>query len=192
MSVEVPKEHINMVKTDICRIDDALSQNNVDANWKLFQELDGRYQACIRDWYRGMWQSNHAGTMVYFPTLKQHPEQVKDNLAVIKAKLETYQFQVNAVAVPMAATQVNVTTNVNITLSFDEARQKIEDMTALNQAQTEEIIEKIDELEAISKEDTSRKKKWEKVKPILMFALDKGADIATAIMALVLQMKLGL
>ena len=85
-----------------------------------------------------------------------------------------------------------MTTNVNISVSFEEARQKIEDMTALNQEQTNEVIEKINELEQISNENIPRKKKWEKVKPIIAFALDKGADIAIMILSLVLQMKLGM
>lgn len=190
--MDIPQEFLDMVRSDIQRIDTTIEQNDTSANWRLFQELDGRYQACIRDWYRGMWESNHTGTMVFFPNLKQNPEQVEDNLRIIKAKLETYQFQVNAVSFSVPATQVNVTTNVNLTLSFAEARQRIEDMTALNQEQTDEVIEKIDELETISKENIPRKKKWEKVKPILAFALDKGADIAIAIMTLVLQMRLGL
>lgn len=76
-------------------------------------------------------------------------------------------------------------------MSFKEAKQKIEDMTALNREQTDEILAKIDELEKISKENISRKSKWEKVKPIIAFALDKGADVAIAILSLILQMKLG-
>ena len=65
-------------------------------------------------------------------------------------------------------------------------------MTALSREQTDEILEKINELEKISKENTSRKTKWEKVKPIIAFALDKGADVAIAILSLVMQMKLGM
>ena len=80
---------------------------------------------------------------------------------------------------------------MNISLSFEETKQKIEDMTALNREQTDEILAKIDELEKISKENISRKSKWEKVKPIIAFALDKGADVAIAILSLILQMKLG-
>ena len=64
-------------------------------------------------------------------------------------------------------------------------------MTALSQAQTDEILEKIDELERIQAENSSRKSKWEKVKPILSFVLDKGADVAVAILTLIVQMKLG-
>ena len=55
-----------------------------------------------------------------------------------------------------------------------------------------EIKSKIDDLENIYKESISKKKKWEKVKPILSFAIDKGADVAIAIMSLLLQMKLGM
>ncbi|CBK74196.1 hypothetical protein CIY_13960 [Butyrivibrio fibrisolvens 16/4] len=65
-------------------------------------------------------------------------------------------------------------------------------MPGLNQADTEEIQSKIDELENISQEGISKKKKWEKVKPILLFALDKGADVAITIMGLILQMRLGM
>ena len=36
------------------------------------------------------------------------------------------------------------------------------------------------------------KTKWEKVNPIITFALDKGADVAIAILSLVMQMKLGM
>ena len=65
-------------------------------------------------------------------------------------------------------------------------------MTALSREQTDEILRKIDELEKISKENASRKTKWEKVKPIIAFALEKGVDVAIAIMSLVTQMKLGM
>ncbi len=111
---------------------------------------------------------------------------------MMKAKLETYKFQMNAVMGETPAQQINVTTNVNVTVTFEQVRSQIEDMTALSREQTDEILEKIDELEKISKENTSRKTKWEKVKPIIAFALDKGADVAIAILSLVMQMKLGM
>ena len=63
-------------------------------------------------------------------------------------------------------------------------------MAGLTDYDTEEIKEKIDELEVISKEGISKKKKWEKIKPILALVLDKEADVAITIMELVLQMQL--
>ena len=186
------KKFLDMVRTDIKCIEESKNLSPSE-RLELHRKLDGRYQACIKNWYLGLWATNTEGTYLAYHLLKDSPASVQENLDMMKSKLEAFQYQANAIKLPeIPQTQVNVTTNVNITLSFDEARQKIEEMTALNQEQTDEVIEKIDELETISKEDISRKKKWEKVKPILMFALDKGADIATAIMALILQMKLGL
>ena len=97
----------------------------------------------------------------------------------------------NAVAGETTSQQINVTTNVNVTVTFEQVREKIEDMTALNREQTNEAIEKVNELEAISRENISRKSKWEKVKPIIAFAMDKGADLGIAILTLIVQMKLG-
>ena len=42
-------------------------------------------------------------------------------------------------------------------------------------------------MENISKEKSPKKKKWEKIKPILSFALDKGVDIAIMLWSLALQ-----
>ncbi len=131
-------------------------------------------------------------TYVRYSLLEDSPRSVQENLDMMKAKLETYKFQMNAVMGETPAQQINVTTNVNVTVTFEQVRSQIEDMTALSREQTDEILEKIDELEKISKENTSRKTKWEKVKPIIAFALDKGADVAIAILSLVMQMKLGM
>ena len=163
--MEVPKEFMDMVCADIQRITGSLNLSTGD-KLKLHRELDGRYQACIKDWYVGLWGSNPTGTSVWYGFLENSPTSIGENLDMMKAKLEAYKFQMNAV--------------------------HTEDMTALSREQTDEILEKINELEEISKEKSSCKTKWEKVKPIIAFALDKGADVAIAILSLVMQMKLGM
>lgn len=191
--MELQKAFLEMVEADIARISEAVSSADSNICWELFREIDGKYQSCIADFYRGMWQSVPSKNYLVFHVLKDHPEQVLDNLKYAKAKLEAFRYQGNAVALPdIPTTQVNVTTNVNVTVTFEETRQKIEDMTALNREETDEIIKRIDELEAISKEKSSRKTKWEKVKPIIAFVMDKGADVAVAILTLIIQMKLGM
>ena len=180
--MEVPKEFMDMVCADIQRITGSLNLSTGD-KLKLHRELDGRYQACIKDWYVGLWGSNPTGTSVWYGFLENSPTSIGENLDMMKAKLEAYKFPTQ---------QINVTTNVNVSITFEEVRSKIEDMTALSREQTDEILEKINELEEISKEKSSRKTKWEKVKPIIAFALDKGADVAIAILSLVMQMKLGM
>lgn len=186
----VPKEFMEMVYADIRRISDS-GQLSKEDKLRLHRELDGRYQACIKDWYVGFWGTNSAGTYVRYSFLEDSPVSIGENLDMMKAKLETYSFQMNAVQPAIPAQQINVTTNVNVSITFEEVRSKIEEMTALSREQTDEILGKINELEEISKESSSRKTKWEKVKPIIAFALDKGADVAIAILSLVMQMKLG-
>lgn len=189
--MEMPKEFYDMVCSDIRQIEESGSLSS-EAKLKLHRELDGRYQSCVRAWSMGLWGALLDGSCIRYSYLMQHLQYVQENLDMMKAKLETYRYGMNAISLPdPPATNITVNTNVSISLSFEETRQKIEDMTALNREQTDEIVAKIDELEKISKENISRKSKWEKVKPIISFALDKGADVAIAILALVMQMKLG-
>ncbi len=186
--MEMPKEFYDMICGDIKRIDDSKNLSS-EGKFRLHRELDGRYQACIKDWHLGFWGATPNGTSFFYERVGNR---VQDNLDMMKAKLETYKCGMNAVSLPEPAmTNITVNNTVNISLSFTEAKQKVEDMTALNREQTDEILTKIDELEKISKEKISRKSKWEKIKPIISFALDKGVDVAIAILSLVLQMKLG-
>lgn len=189
----MPQELINMAKKDLKRIDDALSCPSNEQRWELFRELDGRYQVCIQKWYLGMLQAAPDGQSLRYARLSDRPSDVLDNLKIAKAKLEVFLLGVNAVnETEHSDTEIHVTTNVNVGVTFEQVRSQIEDMTALSREQTDEILEKINELEEISKEKTSRKIKWEKIKPIIAFALDKGADVAIAILSLVMQMKLGM
>lgn len=178
---------------DIQKIDEILQKEDMTEMRDLHRYLDGKYQACIADWGQSM--------VGYYKRGFDHEElsssELINNLLLMKSKLEAFQLGWNGQSAVPHATEnqgVNVTVNntVYISISFDEARQKIENMTALNQKQTDEILEKINALEEIAKESSSRKTKWEKVKPILAFALDKGADVAVTFMSLILQMKLGI
>lgn len=179
---------------DIHKIDATIQNADPVEMESLHRYLDGKYQYGIADWGKSMcgYVDSYGFKYEWLD-----PDSMKDNLSTMKPKLEAFMYGWNAKnssSGPVRNSGVNVTVNntVNISISFEETRQKIEDMTALSREQTDEILEKIDELEKISKENTSRKTKWEKVKPIIAFALDKGADVAIAILSLVMQMKLGM
>ena len=186
--VDMPMAFLEMVKGDIQRIEDYLKTNDSKRNWELFRELDGRYQTCVKDWYMGMWQSSRDGSFLHFNSLEQYPDQVTDNLRYIKSKLETYQYQMNAVSLPAPpSTQVNVTTNVGINITFEQIRSQVEDMTSLTSEQTQEAINKINEIEEIVKSTDNKKTKWERVKPILKWIADKSCDLGIALLPLILK-----
>lgn len=189
--MEMPKGFCDMVRADIKRLETA-DQLSTEEKYKLHKDLEGRYQACVQDWYVGLRKTKKDGKGMRYSKLREAPNIIQENLEMMKFKLETYSYGMNdSSQSDPPATNITVNTNVNISLSFEEARQKVEDMTALSWEQADEILSKIDELEKISKENISRKSKWEKVRPIISFALDKGADVAIAILSLVMQMKLG-
>lgn len=184
------KEFLDMIEEDIRRIDASISNGTDTSRWELFREIDGKYQSCIADFYKGMWQNVPNKGYLVFYELQRHPDQVRDNLKMAKAKLEVFRFQGNAVALPeIPTTQVNVTTNVNVNITFEQVRSKIEDMTSLTDEQTKEALDKVSEIESVVNGEGSKKSKWEKIKPILAWLADKSFDLAMTILPLLLKMQ---
>ena len=69
-------------------------------------------------------------------------------------------------------------------LSFEDAKKSIEEMSALNDTEIDEILKKIDELEQIVNTSERKSKKWESVKGIIKWVLDKGFDVAKILIPL--------
>lgn len=191
----------NAIDMDIKLIEDSLANSNIETLIDVHCHIDGKYQNMIPGWGKSMdAYSEELGFIEHFFDEKL----VRKNLKIMKSKLEglklTYNLpNVNKNTAPVSNIELNMqnistntnTNNINITLSFNEARHIIEDMTALSQEDADEITKKINELEEISQdEDSTKREKWAKIKPILSFALDKGMDVVITIFSLVLQMNL--
>ncbi|MBS6560416.1 MAG: hypothetical protein KH355_09115, partial [Clostridiales bacterium] len=178
-----------IINSDIVAIDNAIESGNEEQLKSVHILIEGKYSSCIPNIGQSMYG--------YFDKLGFNyelidQESLKHNLWLMKAKLQGYLCDFRSKSVSSASqnninVSVPITNEINISITFEQAKQKIEDMPGLTDAETEEIKSKIGDLENISKESISKKKKWEKVKPILLFALDKGADVAITIMGLILQ-----
>lgn len=178
-----------MIDHDIQSIDESHTMS-LDAKLKLHRRLDGRYQACIKDWHSGLWGVGRDATQVFYGAIEDSPGEIQENLEMMKAKLESFQFHMNAAETSNTpSTQVNVTTNVNVNITFEQVRAKIEDMTSLTDEQTKEALEKVSEIESVVKGEGSKKSKWEKIKPVLTWLADKSFDIAMTILPLLLQVQ---
>lgn len=70
---------------------------------------------------------------------------------------------------------------------FDNARKVIEDDEALGEEEVQEIISKINEIEEIGNEDTSRPQKWRKLKDCVTWTSTKGVKIAMQVMPLIMK-----
>lgn len=180
-----------MIDDDIAQIEKALVSSDENEVIKVHRKMDGKYQVCISEWGRSMYAYHSEHGFIY-DNLEM--DSLKDNLEIMRYKLESFKYGLNASTENEKSEQrdvsVVVNNNIRIDITFEQARQKIEDMEGLTQAESEEIISKIDELEQISKEPISKKKKWEKINPILRFVLDKSVDVAIMVFNLFLQMNL--
>lgn len=192
--MSITKEFKELVVNDIQRISDIISSNSTTEELlKIHKEIDSKYQSCITNWYQGLNEAVYqkgVNSYIEYYYLKSNREAIKDNLSMFKSKLEIYTYGMNAIALPESQiTSVNVTTNVNISITFEQARAKIEDMTSLTDEQTKEALDKLSEIESVVNGKDSKKSKWEKIKPILSWLADKSFDLAMTLLPLLLQVK---
>ena len=62
-------------------------------------------------------------------------------------------------------------------------------MTSLTDEQTQEILDKITELEEIINSKDKKKTKWEKAKSVLVWLADKSFDVAMTLLPLLLKVQ---
>ena len=189
--MDMSSEFYDMICSDISRLGSSNQLSN-DEKFMLFREMDGRYQACIQNWFSGMWYANGSLTRIRYeditPFDPHYTQHIQDNLNLVKAKLETFKHQMNSVSHPQAPTnQVNVTTNLTLNVTCEQARSHVEAMDSLTNEQTREVLEKIDTIEKILQSSKSKKSKWESVKPILAWLADKSYDLGKTILPLLLK-----
>lgn len=185
--VQIPLEFIQMVENDIELINKLIDSEADEETLKsLHMELDGKYQACIKNWDNSMygWVKNFGFSYEFLGV-----SSLLCNLKIMKAKLTSYKYQVNAIPnmVPDTTVNVSIDNNIDIKISFETVRSQIDNNTSLTTEQTIEAKQKVNEIEAIVKSKDSKKNKWQKAKPILVWLADKSVDVGTAILPLLLK-----
>lgn len=182
------KEFIKSINADIVRIDNELSVGTDNTRWTLFLYLNGMYQSCISDFYMGLRGASFDGSKFSLLYVENNPEYVKENLQIIQSKLKARLFEVNSVHDDLTnQTQVNINNYVSISVSFDQVRKDIENMSFLSNEETNDILKRITDIENILKSDEIKKKKWERVTPIIKWIADKSFDVGIALLPLVLK-----
>ncbi len=77
-------------------------------------------------------------------------------------------------------------TNINIEVVFKTARQKVSD-EGLSDAQAKELLDKINELELLSKSSESKGSKWTKIKETMKWLVEQGISVAGILMPVMTQ-----
>lgn len=181
-------------KKDIGKIEAVIQNLDKTEMETLHRYLDAKYQECISGWGKGMYGFNEEFGGFNYEMLDI--DSLKDNLKLMIPKLDAFIHGWNAGSPspktpPVSTPEVNVTVNNTVTvhITFEQVRERIEDMTSLTDEQTKEVLKKVEEIEALVKGNGTKKSKWEKIKPILNWLADKSFDVAMTILPLLLKIQ---
>lgn len=177
------------IQNDIEKIRIVLESNAGEQELKnVHMYIDGKYQTKITNW--GLSQYSWGNDYGFdYGMLEQ--EELEHNLKNMKSKLEGYLQDYRLVLNTSEMTKVKVINNnantnqINIKVDFQALINQINEMESLTEEETKEAISKIKEIEVIHKSKETKKKKWEKVKKILVWLADKSVDLAIAYLPLI-------
>ena len=197
MTVEYPSYRTPFAKRkeeiqeDINRILNTLESDDSKALLAVHIYIDAKYQGCIVDWGKSFYAFSKDFGFNY-NNLDEYS--LKHNLCVMNGKLEAFKngwniLECGNVAPKIPDINVNTTTNVNISITFEQVRNNLQEMTSLTMDETQEAISKVNEIENIANSGTSKKEKWEKAKPILKWLLDKSCDVGISLLPLFLKLQ---
>ena len=181
---------------DIAKIREVIDSDNIKTMEEIHREIDAKYQAVIRDWGLSM---NCYNPNLGFDLYGIHKDELVQNLKMMIAKLEAYIWGNNMITelkkensqdVNVTVTNTNTNSNeISIEISFEQARQQVENMTSLTDEQTKEILDKITDIENTVNGSGTKKSKWEKLKPILAWLADKSFDVGMTLIPLLLNIQ---
>ena len=162
------------------------------AKLELYKDVTAKYHPYVPKLSDGLY--NYNSSLSFYDDVSG--ESLFHNLRQIYNKMlsfKTLGYPSLQESIPRNAPMVQITnTNENkidINISFNDVRRKIENMSALPDVEIEEILHKIDELEKIVKSSDRKSKKWENAKGVIKWIADKGVDVGIALLPLLLQIK---
>lgn len=107
--------------------------------------------------------------------LRVYAQDILDSKKTPTKKSSTPSVVINNNPSISATASANV--SVDISAVFEDARQKVED-EGLSDIQTQEILEKISELEEIAKSKDSKGKRWAKAREVMKWLVEQGIAVA--------------
>lgn len=202
---KVTEEFKQMIDEDIKNLKDSLSDiSNTRtleySKLELYKDLTAKYHPYLPGFGDGLYNYlRNAGFYenVEGESLRHNLSQVYNKLLTFKATgypslISMQEQQNNRVVLNANYTSQNTNNNSNENInttcnSFDQVRKKIENMSSLPDADIEEILHRINELEQIIQSSDRKSKKWENAKGIINWIADKGVDVGISMLPLLLQ-----
>lgn len=184
----------HQVQRDISRCEEILQSQDVQAADDLTDEIIHVYENYIKNIHNGV-----TSYETYSNT-----DHLKD-INLLKRKLEIFLAHIKdgsykeitpkpGIVVNNNSINNNKNENSNVNqlqvdfeLTFNQLREEIRNNSHLSQEETDEIINKIDEIEDIAESDITKKEKWAKLRGCLGWLGTKGLDIGLKLLPIILE-----
>lgn len=187
-------ELINIIIENKCLMDGSL-QKSID----YLTELKGRYTVVFRNFQLNLenhyYFKNSQNKILYqrynsdlvrkdFHTIKG----VLDSFIRNKGKLDfVFDSESKKIIINNNNISTNTNTNTNLTeIKIEQVIETISNNGSIPQKEIDEILAYLSELENIVKGSDTKPKKWERIKDITKYILDKGIDIGITVLPYIL------
>ena len=178
------EEFRRIIENDIEEGKAILNNRNTDEYHSFHTRMISKYSPIIDGFNKNLY------TLMYD---NARATNCSKNIRIMIEKLELFRAMGyrNAYSKNSPQTVINNINNVDVDISatFEKAKNSIENMTALTDPELQEILSKINELEKIVQSHDRKSKKWENAKDIIRWIADKGVDVGITLLPLLLQIQ---
>lgn len=177
--MEITEEFKRLIEEDIAKCDEEVANGTMDSNRNYHRLLCAKYTPLIDDFDRRL------NNLFYDETGKK----CKQNLLIMKERLILFKAMGYKIRSSDNGMGVVVNNNVSssVTITIEEAKFVLSEMSDLSQLEKEEALHRLDELKQILDSNDKKSQKWERAKGIVNWIADKGVDVAIAFLPLLLK-----
>lgn len=165
----------SLVGEYVQKCNDGTKESNNEKAKVIWYEVSGVFGNLIPGYFDYL-----SGSVSEEWCLKDLPR-IVGKLRVYSAKLE-HETMIARLSQPI--TTMNQNTTIDINATFTQATSYVMDSESFSPEETSEILIKIKEIKRITNSQEDNQSKWEKVKPILEWAIKRGVEIAPVIIQL--------
>jgi hypothetical protein len=161
----------SLIEEYVQKCNAAIKVNDVRKSKEVWYEVSGIFGALIPGYY-----DNVTGSDV------ENLTRTVGKLRVYSAKLH-HDTEIAQCSQPV--TTITQTTSIDINATFHQATNYVMDSDLFSPEETSEILTKIKVLKYLANNGEDKISKWDKVKPILEWAIARGVEIAPVIIPLI-------
>jgi hypothetical protein len=181
----------DQIDSDISKCNRVIEEKSVEKADELCDLLVSAYHIHIKDIHYGL--TSYTSSSSNIDVLK--------DITILKGKLKLFMGQVEDGLYKPAfsngninihnnsnannSNEINNNLKIDLDIQFKQLREDFKNNESITQEETEDIINKINEIEDISNTEISKKEKWVKLRGILNWMGTKGIDVGIKLLPII-------